>query len=118
MIDKKIVPGLRRIRLHDLRHTFGSLLIQAGAHLAYVRDQMGHSSIKITVDTYGHLMAGADIAWIDKLDEKTKSQQSATQAQPKTGECKVKAAKSKKRWRAWRGSNPRPTDSKSAALSN
>jgi len=123
LVNRHFLPtletaGLRRIRFHDLRHTFGSLLIQAGAHLAYVRDQMGHSSIKITVDTYGHLMAGADIAWIDKLDEKTKSQQSATQAQPKTGECKVKAAKSKKRWRAWRGSNPRPTDSKSAALSN
>ncbi len=44
--------GLRHFRLHDLRHTFGSLLIQDGASLAYVRDQMGHSSIQITVDTY------------------------------------------------------------------
>jgi integrase len=45
--------GLRRFRFHDLRHTFGSLLIQDGASLAYVKDQMGHSSIQITVDTYG-----------------------------------------------------------------
>ena len=42
--------GLRRIRFHDLRHTFGSLLIQTGVSLAYVRDQMGHSSIQVTVD--------------------------------------------------------------------
>jgi integrase len=42
--------GLRRIRFHDLRHTFGSLLIQTGASLAYVREQMGHSSIQVTVD--------------------------------------------------------------------
>jgi integrase len=40
--------GLRRFRFHDL-HTFGSLLIQDGASLAYVKDQMGHRSIQITV---------------------------------------------------------------------
>jgi integrase len=53
--------GLRRIRFHDLRHTFGSLLIQAGASLAYVRDQMEHSSIQVTVDIYGHLIPGANM---------------------------------------------------------
>jgi hypothetical protein len=40
--------GLRRIRFHDLRHTFASLLIQNGESLAYVKDQLGHSSIKMT----------------------------------------------------------------------
>ena len=40
--------GLRRIRFHDLQHSFGSLLINAGAPLTYVRDQKGHSSIKIS----------------------------------------------------------------------
>jgi integrase len=74
--------GLRRFRFHDLRHTFGSLLIQDGASLAYVKDQMGHSSIQITVDTYGHLIPGADINWIDGLDRKTTPQQNATPAQP------------------------------------
>ena len=69
--------GLRRFRFHDLRHTFGSLLIQDGASLAYVRDQMGHSSIQITVDTYGHLIPGADIAWVDRLDAETTQHQSA-----------------------------------------
>jgi len=77
--------GLRRVRFHDLRHTFGSLLIQAGAPLAYVRDQMGHSSIKITVDTYGHLIPGADVAYMDRLDRpRTSPQPSATQPQPGT----------------------------------
>jgi integrase len=74
--------GLRRIRFHDLRHTFGSLLIQGGASLAYVKEQMGHSSIQVTVDTYGHLIAGADIAWIDSLDARITPQPAATQAQP------------------------------------
>jgi integrase len=72
--------GLRRFRFHVL-HTFGSLLIQDGASLAYVKEQMGHSSIQITVDTYGHLIPGADINWIDGLDHKTSPQQSATPAQ-------------------------------------
>jgi integrase len=73
--------GLRRFRFHDQRHTFGSLLIQDGASLAYVRDQMGHSSIQITADTYGHLIPGADIAWVDRLDSKTTVGQNATQPQ-------------------------------------
>ncbi len=60
--------GLRQFRLHDLRHTFGSLLIQSGASIVYVKEQMGHSSIQVTVDTYGHLIPGADIAWVDRLD--------------------------------------------------
>ena len=54
--------GLRKIRFHDLRHTFGSLLIQDGASLTYVKEQMGHSSIQVTVDVYGHMVHGADIA--------------------------------------------------------
>ena len=60
--------GIRKIRLHDLRHTFGSLLIQAGASIVYVKEQMGHSSIQVTVDTYGHLIPGANISFVDRLD--------------------------------------------------
>ncbi len=73
--------GLRRIRFHDLRHTYGSLLIQAGASLAYVRDQMGHSSIQVTVGIYGHLIPGANVSFVDKLDRVTCPQESARQPQ-------------------------------------
>jgi integrase len=66
--------GLRTFRFHDLRHTFGSLLIHDGASLTYVKEQMGHSSIQITVDTYGHLIPGADISWVDRLDAKSATQ--------------------------------------------
>ena len=52
--------GLRHIRQHDLRHTFASLLIQQGAPLAYVKEQMGHHSIQVTVDIYGHLGPGGN----------------------------------------------------------
>jgi len=59
--------GIRRIRFHDLRHTFASLLIQNGESLAYVKDQLGHSSIKMTVDVYGHLVPGANRAAVNRL---------------------------------------------------
>jgi integrase len=59
--------GLRRIRFHDLRHTFASLLIQNGESLAYVKDQLGHSSIKMTVDVYGHLVPAANRAAVNRL---------------------------------------------------
>lgn len=60
--------GLRHIRIHDLRHTFASLLIQNSESLAYVKEQLGHHSINITVDTYGHLVPGGNKAAVDKLD--------------------------------------------------
>jgi hypothetical protein len=67
---------LRRVRFHDLRHTFASLLIQNGESLAYVRDQLGHSSIQITVDTYGHLVPGANRQAVDRLDDTQDRKQS------------------------------------------
>jgi len=61
--------GLRRIRIHDLRHTYASLLIQQGESLAYVKEQLGHHSIKITVDTYGHLVPGGNRQAVNRLDD-------------------------------------------------
>jgi integrase len=48
------------VRFHDLRHTFASLLLQNGESVLYVKDQMGHSSIQVTVDLYGHLIPGGN----------------------------------------------------------
>lgn len=61
--------GLRSVRFHDLRHTFASLLIQQGESLAYVKDQMGHSSINVTVDIYGHLVPGGNRQAVNQLDD-------------------------------------------------
>ncbi len=78
--------GLRRIRFHDLRHTFASLLLQQGESPVYVKEQMGHSSIQITVDLYGHLIPGGNKQAVDRLDgsvDKASSEaESATQPQP------------------------------------
>ena len=56
-------------RLHDLRHTFASLLIAEGADLVYVKTQMGHSSITVTVDTYGHLVPNPNRSVVNSLDD-------------------------------------------------
>lgn len=65
LLDAAKVPA---IRFHDLRHTYASHLIQQGESLAYVKEQLGHSSIQVTVDIYGHLIPGANRAAVDKLD--------------------------------------------------
>jgi integrase len=63
--------GLRYRKPHTLRHTFASLLLQNGESVTYVRDQLGHSSIKMTVDVYGHLVPGANRQAVDRLDDTT-----------------------------------------------
>jgi integrase len=60
--------GLRRIRFHDLRHTFASMLINQGENLKYVQAQLGHASITTTVDRYGHLMPDAHVGVSERLD--------------------------------------------------
>jgi len=58
---------LRRICLHNLRHTFASMHLQNGESIVWVKDQMGHYSIQITVDMYGHLLPGANRAAANRL---------------------------------------------------
>lgn len=47
--------GLRRIRFHDLRHTCAALRLLAGEHPSTIQHLLGHSSIRTTLDIYGHL---------------------------------------------------------------
>ena len=63
----------RHIRIHDLRHTYASLLLQAGESMMYVRYQLGYHSIKVTVDIYGHLVQGGNKEVVDRLDDTPKS---------------------------------------------
>ena len=50
--------GLNPIGLHECRHTFASILIAAGVNAKALSTYLGHSSIQITLDRYGHLMPG------------------------------------------------------------
>ena len=66
--DKDLArAGLRSIRFHDLRHTCASLLLQNREPMIYVKEQLGHSSIQITVDLYGHLEPGRNRQAVNKL---------------------------------------------------
>lgn len=54
--------GIPRVRWHDLRHTYAALMIGLKCSLKWLQVQMGHSSIMVTLDCYGHLLpeVGAD----------------------------------------------------------
>lgn len=59
--------GLRPIGLHALRHTYASLLINGGESIKYVSKQLGHASIQITADTYGHLFKETSASAMNRL---------------------------------------------------
>jgi len=58
-----------RFRVHDLRHTAASLMIQAGYPPKMLQEIMGHASITTTLDLYGHLYPGEMDRYADRLDE-------------------------------------------------
>jgi integrase len=64
--DAGLRPGLR---LHDLRHTCAALLIQLGAHPKVIQEWLGHRSITVTMDVYGHLYPSLTEALTERLDE-------------------------------------------------
>ncbi len=57
-----------RFRVHDLRHTAASLMIQAGYPPKMLQEIMGHASITTTLDLYGHLYPGDMDRYADRLD--------------------------------------------------
>ena len=58
-------------RFHDLRHTFAAFLIEQGAHPRAMMERLGHSSINVTLGTYGHLLPGLDEELTRKLNKIT-----------------------------------------------
>ncbi len=60
--------GLEGFRFHDLRHSYASMLIASGGHPRAIMERLGHSSIQVTLDTYGHLFPGLDEALTDGLE--------------------------------------------------
>jgi integrase len=56
-----------RFRIHDLRHTAASLMVQAGYPPKMLQEIMGHASITTTLDLYGHLYPGDMDRYADRL---------------------------------------------------
>ena len=77
--DDYFKPALKKaglnekMRLYDLRHTCATLLLLAGSssqqvHIKLVSEYLGHSSIQITLDTYGHVLPGMQQVVANKMD--------------------------------------------------
>ena len=71
--------GLPHHRIHDLRHTYATIRISKGDNIADVSKQLGHHSVKLTLDKYYHWLPGQSKSEVDELDG---LQPSATYTQP------------------------------------
>jgi len=56
-------------RFHDLRHSYAAMLIAEGAHPRAIMERLGHSTIQVTLGTYGHVFPNLEAALTDALDE-------------------------------------------------
>jgi integrase len=63
-----LAAGLRRRRLHDVRHSYASLLLQQGAELLYVSEQLGHHAASFTLERYVHLMPRNRRGYVNRFD--------------------------------------------------
>ena len=59
---------MSEITFHGLRHTHASMLIRAGVDILTISRRLGHRKVSVTLDTYGHLMEGADAAAVKALE--------------------------------------------------
>lgn len=75
MVDKKFKQilsrnnNLKKIRIHDLRHSHASLLINQGEDYLVVKERLGHASITTTIDTYSHLYPSKQKNLANKLGD-------------------------------------------------
>lgn len=84
------------MRFHDLRHSHVAALIAQGEHPKLIQTRLGHSSIKVTLDRYGHLFEGLDEAAAERLDAslpdsppaqiRPKTENNVVELRPKTSE--------------------------------
>jgi len=59
---------LGKMRFHDLRHTYTSLLFEQGENIKYIQSQLGHSSPTVTLNVYAHLMHSTNQAAAQRLE--------------------------------------------------
>lgn len=57
-----------KVRFHDLRHTHATWLLASGVNVKVVSERLGHSTIRITLDTYAHVIKTMQTAAVEKLD--------------------------------------------------
>lgn len=65
--------GVKKIRLHDLRHSHASLLIEQGFSPLLIADRLGHENVETTLNTYSHLWPHKQAEVAGRLEELEKS---------------------------------------------
>ena len=63
------VAGVKKIRVHDLRHSHVAYLIEKGVEPLLIKERLGHKDIRITLNTYGHLYPNQQRKVANLLDE-------------------------------------------------
>ena len=65
----KELPTLKSIRVHDLRHSHASVLIDLGANPLMIAERLGHDDVKMTMNIYAHLFQSHQKEIIEKLEK-------------------------------------------------
>jgi integrase len=74
---------LRQVRIHDLRHSYATHLLQAGAPITYVSQQLGHADASITLRVYAHYLPDSSAQrGVDRLDDAVPAHPNASPAHP------------------------------------
>ncbi len=111
--------GLPRVRFHDLRHTSATLGLASGESLKEISDRLGHSTIGITADTYVHVLPATAQESAERRAALVPRALCPPRAHKASEDLSTAADGDRTRrsngWGGW-GSNPRPTDYESAAL--
>ncbi len=73
---------IKRVRIHDLRHTYATLRVSKGDNIADVSNQLGHHSVKLTMDVYYQWFPGKKKSEVDGLDDPTLTHPNAPPLHP------------------------------------
>ena len=60
--------GVKRIRVHDVRHSHASLLVEMEVSVLYISERLGHEDIQTTLETYAHLYPHKNEQIMDRLN--------------------------------------------------
>ncbi len=61
---------LPKIRFHDLRHSFATLMLTQGEHPKVVQEMLGHSNVALTLNTYSHVLPSMQESAASRLDDR------------------------------------------------
>ncbi|MDH3755758.1 MAG: tyrosine-type recombinase/integrase, partial [Acidimicrobiia bacterium] len=80
VVEAGLDPALR---FHDLRHTAAALMVEMGAHPRAMMERLGHSSVTVTLDTYGHLLPSLEESLTEALDDRLRSAMAVSANKPR-----------------------------------